>query len=92
MLFSELDKIMVNKVTFVGFMGGYRPIAPIDPPLLPAKKPVSANSRRFPHLSRATNFDDRNKYLFWIKILQTVSQDRGWKVYLKETSPVRMTL
>jgi len=31
-LFSELYKIMVNKVTFVGFMGGLSPPAP-DPPL-----------------------------------------------------------
>jgi len=33
MLFSELYKIMVNKVTFVGFMGGDRPNHPLDPPL-----------------------------------------------------------
>jgi len=35
MLFSELyKKIMVNKVTFLGFRGGYRPNRPaLDPPL-----------------------------------------------------------
>jgi len=33
MLFSELYKIMVKKVTFLGFRGGDRP--PLDPPLLP---------------------------------------------------------
>jgi len=30
-LFSELYKIMVNKVNFFGFRGGNRP--PLDPPL-----------------------------------------------------------
>jgi len=30
-MFSELYKIMVNKVIFIGFMGGDRP--PLDPPL-----------------------------------------------------------
>ena len=29
MLFSELYKIMVNKVTFVGFGGAIAPIAPL---------------------------------------------------------------
>jgi len=34
MLFSELYKIMVSKVTFAGFKGDDRPIrAPPDPPL-----------------------------------------------------------
>ena len=33
MLFSELYKIMVKKVTFVGFRGAIAPIAPLDPPL-----------------------------------------------------------
>ena len=33
--FPELQKIMANKVTFVGFRGGaIAPIAPPDPPLL----------------------------------------------------------
>ena len=33
-MFSVLYQIMVNKVTFVGFMGGDRPIRPpLDPPL-----------------------------------------------------------
>ena len=31
MLFSELCKIMVNKVTFVGFTGGDRPNRPSGP-------------------------------------------------------------
>ena len=34
MLFSELYKIMVNKVTFVGFRGAIAPVAPLDPPLV----------------------------------------------------------
>ena len=34
LLFSELYKIMVNEVTFVGFRGAIAPIAPLDPPLL----------------------------------------------------------
>jgi len=35
MLFSGLYKIMVNKVTFVGFRGGRSPQSPpLDPPLL----------------------------------------------------------
>jgi len=34
MLFSELYKIMVNKVTFAGFKGGRSPQSPLDPPLL----------------------------------------------------------
>jgi len=34
MLFSELYKIMVNEATFVGFKGGDRPKAPLDPPWL----------------------------------------------------------
>jgi len=33
MLFSELYKIMVNKVIFVGFRGRNRPNASLDPPL-----------------------------------------------------------
>jgi len=33
MLFSELYKIMVKKVTFAGFRGAIAPIAPLDPPL-----------------------------------------------------------
>jgi len=33
MLFSDLYKIMANKVIFVGFRGGeIAPIAPLDPP------------------------------------------------------------
>ena len=37
MYFSELYKIMVNKVTFVGYMGANAPIAiPLGPPLGPA--------------------------------------------------------
>ena len=33
-LFSEMYKIMVNKVTFVGFRGAIAPIAhPLDPPI-----------------------------------------------------------
>jgi len=32
-LFDELYKIMVNKVTFLGFMGAIAPISPLDPPL-----------------------------------------------------------
>jgi len=34
MLFSELYKIMVNGVTFVGFRGSIAPIAPLEPPLI----------------------------------------------------------
>jgi len=35
MLFSELYKIMVKKVTFVGFRGGGHPnYLPLDPPLV----------------------------------------------------------
>jgi len=34
MLFFELHKIMVNKVTFVGFREGERPITPLDPSLV----------------------------------------------------------
>jgi len=37
MLFYELYKIMVNKATFVGFRGGYRP-----PGSVPAEKPLAA--------------------------------------------------
>jgi len=33
MLFYEFYKIMVNKVTFVGFRGAIVPIAPLDPPM-----------------------------------------------------------
>jgi len=33
MLFSELYKIMVNKVTFVGFTGAIAPAASLAPPL-----------------------------------------------------------
>jgi len=33
MLFSELYKIMVSKVTFPGFRGGDRTPPPLDPPL-----------------------------------------------------------
>jgi len=33
MLFSELQKIIVKKVTFVDFRGAIAPIAPLDPPL-----------------------------------------------------------
>jgi len=41
MLFSELYKIMVNKVTFVGFRGQS---PPLDPPLLPAVFLVKADA------------------------------------------------
>ena len=34
MLFSELYKIMVDKVTFLGFRGVITSIAPLDPPLI----------------------------------------------------------
>jgi len=34
MLFPELYKIMVIKVTLLGFRGSIAPIAPLDPPLL----------------------------------------------------------
>jgi len=34
MFFTELYKIMVNKVTFVDFGGAVAPIAPLDPTLL----------------------------------------------------------
>jgi len=38
MLFLKLYKIMVNKVTFVGFKGGDRPNhPPLDPPLRQSK-------------------------------------------------------
>jgi len=37
MLFSELHKIVVNKVTFVCFKGAIAPIDPLDPPLLHTK-------------------------------------------------------
>jgi len=37
MLFSELYKVMVNKVTFVGFRWGNRP-SPLDPTLSEACK------------------------------------------------------
>jgi len=42
MLFSELHKIMVNEVTFLGFKGGgaIEPIVPLDPPLVKSKFPV----------------------------------------------------
>jgi len=33
MMFFDLYKIMVNKVTFVGFRGGDRPNRPLDPPM-----------------------------------------------------------
>jgi len=33
MLFSKLYEIIVNKVTFVGFVGAIAPIARLDPPL-----------------------------------------------------------
>jgi len=33
MLFSEMQKNMVKKVTFLGFRGGDRPNPPLDPPL-----------------------------------------------------------
>ena len=34
MLFSELYKIMVNGVSFVGFRESIAPIAPLEPPLI----------------------------------------------------------
>jgi len=38
MQFSELYKIMVNEVTFVGFRGGVRPNpSPLDPTLSPTR-------------------------------------------------------
>jgi len=40
MLCFELYKIMVNKVTFIGFTGGDRP--PLDPPLGPVDSHVGA--------------------------------------------------
>jgi len=40
MLFSNLYKIMVNKATFVGFIGGDR--SPLDPPLFIVKLPIHA--------------------------------------------------
>jgi len=48
MLFSELYKIMVNKVSFLGFRGRDRPICPLDPPLIAwsvaLKTCISSNS------------------------------------------------
>jgi len=41
MLFSELCKIIVNKVTFVDFRGGDCP-NPLDPPLVEAEQAFSA--------------------------------------------------
>jgi len=43
MLLSEVYKIVVNKVTFVGFRGSDRPNRPLDPPLLPLKSNLPAS-------------------------------------------------
>ena len=42
MLFSELYKIMANKITFAAFRGGDRP--PLDPPL---HQPQASNLSSF---------------------------------------------
>jgi len=56
MLFSELYKILVNKVTFVGFRGAIAAISPLDPPLY---RSIIKTSQRF--VSEVY----REYYLFW---------------------------
>jgi len=62
MLFSELYKIMVNKVTLIAIMGGDRPNRPLDPPLVmigylsPFASPNTKCFKRSPSLLTETTY------------------------------------
>jgi len=47
MLFFELYKITVKKVTFLGFRGAIAPSAPLDPPLVLLKKQALTLKQHF---------------------------------------------
>jgi len=55
MLYSELYKIMMSKVTSVGFRGAFVPIAPLDPSLL-VEALLQIHSSFFSHIVNLRGF------------------------------------